>query len=263
MQGALRQLTQRAYERSRPNQSNNIIVAKLEWCGSMERKPEFFLVALLVAVGLLAMVFKSIYEDLLKAAIFKLLSPYFDVSPDGVIMRLGEMVLPLTVAGLIVVVLYRYQRRVFDNELREITRPRFKLLFDPANPLNVRYIRGIHGNTGEKYWIGIENVGAQTIGDVSVRALDSWFTREAIAVAQGRSSGPSRSIIVHTTSALHPNAPDFVEVVGLSYGSASSSPDYIFNTVQRFVIEVVGQNVPSIRQEFEYDPQRRPMLRKV
>jgi hypothetical protein len=64
-------------------------------------------------------------------------------------------------------------------------------------------------------------------------------------------------------SALHPHAPEIVQLFGLSYHSASTSPDYIFNTVQSFTLEAFAENTPAIRKVFEYDPKGRPMLRML
>lgn len=138
-----------------------------------------------------------------------------------------------------------------------------EILFDEG-PLHVEIKRGRHGPTGEFYSIGIENTGNTTIGNVTLRALDSWFTREAIAASQyGQSQSFAAPVELIERTELHPHAPEYKQMFGLSYVTAASHPDYIFNKRQRFTIEALGKDTPAVRKEFEYDPKTRPMLRMI
>ena len=116
--------------------------------------------------------------------------------------------------------------------------------------------------SGEFYSIGIRNSGTQTLDDVTMRALDSWFTREAIAIAQGN-GGRGRPVEIISLDALHPGSQEFRQCFGLDYHSASSAPEYIFNTVQRFTLEATARDRPAVRREFEYNPAMRPMLKMI
>jgi hypothetical protein len=138
-----------------------------------------------------------------------------------------------------------------------------EITFDPGS---AAYLRpntglGLYGPQGEFYSIGVRNSGSKTLDDVTLRALPSWFTREAIAVAQGQSgSGP---VDIIRRGALHPKAEEIAECFGLDYHQPSSAPEYIFNTVQRFTLEATARDAASVRREFEYDPAARPMLKMV
>ncbi len=142
-------------------------------------------------------------------------------------------------------------------------RPKLKILFDPNSQLNVETKRGLYGSTGEFYSVGIENAGSSTIMNVTLRALDSWFTQEAIAVAQGVMSYGGKPVPIIELRELHPGAPEYQQMFGLDYASHVSSPDYIFNKKLRFVLEAIGQDTPAVRLELQYDPQSRPMLQLV
>jgi len=138
-----------------------------------------------------------------------------------------------------------------------------EILFD-SSPLHVEIKQGLHGPITEFYSIGIENTGHPTIANVPVRALDSWFTREAIAAGQyGQRRTFAAPVELICQSELHPHAPEYKQMFGLSYASAASHPDYIFNKKQRFIIEALGKDTAAVRKEFEYDPKARPMLRVV
>jgi len=150
--------------------------------------------------------------------------------------------------------IWRRDRKVDDLSL--------EIVYDPINPTYVRPITGLYGQTGEFYSIAIRNPGAKTLYDVSVRALDSWFTRTAIATAQtGHSITRHEAIPICIKDSLHPNAPEIVQLFGIGYHQGSSNPEYIFNTVQRFTLEAAARDAPAIRREFEYDPNARPMLK--
>jgi hypothetical protein len=79
-----------------------------------------------------------------------------------------------------------------------------EITFDPS--VKADYLRlnaGLHNPQGEFYSIGVRNLGSHTLDDVTLRALPSWFTREAIAVAQGQSgNGP---VEIFRRHALHPH----------------------------------------------------------
>src|ERR1700694_3928462 len=155
---------------------------------------------------------------------------------------------------------FHFLRKVRAELARLRGAPVLELLFGD-DPQFIRPNRTLHGPSGEFYSIGIRNSGTQTLDDVTVRALDSWFTREAIAVAQG--SGGSGPVEIISLDALHPGAQEFKQCFGLDYHTASSAPEYIFNTVQRFTLEATARNTPAVRREFEYNPATRPMLKMI
>lgn len=150
------------------------------------------------------------------------------------------------------------------RRLRSKLRRSIEILFDPADQNYVRPIHGLHGPTGEFFSIGVLNPTENTIHDIKVRALTSWFTREVVAAGRsGRSIDHHYPVDVLDMPSLHPHAPEIVQLFGLSYHSASDDPDYLFNTVQCFTIEALGKDMPAIRKQFEYNPKARPMLRMI
>src|ERR1700731_1056093 len=68
---------------------------------------------------------------------------------------------------------------------RRVTASGLELIYDPADATCVRPITSLYGPTGEFFSVRIRNSGATTLSDVSIRALDSWFTQTIIATAQG------------------------------------------------------------------------------
>jgi hypothetical protein len=154
---------------------------------------------------------------------------------------------------------YRFLRSARAESAARREQNPLEIVFDGWDAQYVRPIRALSSDTGERYWIGIRNNGPQTLDDVALRALDSWFTREAISVAQGQSRS-AHPVEINRVAALHPGVQEITECVGLSYESAASSPDYIFNTVQEFTLEATARNVPAVRRVFRYDPKKRPML---
>ncbi len=150
------------------------------------------------------------------------------------------------------------------RQLRSKLRRSLEILFDPADQNYVRPIHELYGSTGECFSIGILNPTENTIHDVKVRALTSWFTREVIAAGRlGRSVDHHYPVDVLEIPSLHPHAPEILQLFVLSYHSASDDPAYLFNTVQRFTIEALGKDTPAIRKQFEYNPDARPMLRMM
>lgn len=146
------------------------------------------------------------------------------------------------------------------SELRKTERI-LEITFDPAGADYVEQKMGLHGANGEFFSVGVRNGGTRTLDDVTLRALPSWFTREAIATAQMRQgNGPVELIEL---AALHPSSEEIVQCFGLSYAQPATAPEYIFNQVQRFTLETTARDTPSVRRDFEYDPNRRPMLRML
>jgi hypothetical protein len=153
--------------------------------------------------------------------------------------------------------------RLARNELAAIKRSThlLEITFDPASASYVRPIRGLHGTHGEFFSVAVRNVGSRTLEDVTLRALPSWFTREAIATAQLQSGNDPVEII--SKEALHPSAEEIRQCFGLDYHQPASTKEYIFNQVQRFTLEAMARDALTVRREFEYDPDTRPMLKML
>jgi hypothetical protein len=142
-----------------------------------------------------------------------------------------------------------------------------EILFEPNDEQYVRPEISLYGPVGEFYSVAVNNRGGATLTDVSLRALDSFFTRVIISESNlsrvefayyRRGTVPIREI-----AALHPQAPEPVQLFGLSFNCGVTAPDYILNTVQKFTLELVAKDTPAIRRLFEYNPKSRPMLRML
>jgi hypothetical protein len=138
------------------------------------------------------------------------------------------------------------------------------ILFDKEIERFVRPMPALHEQLGEFYTVEISNHGPNSVEDVSLRALDSFFTSSIIS---GTVLSPSQyahytsgTIVIRQFDVLHPKAPQMVQLFGLSFNSGVTAPEYVLNQVRRFTLEVSGKNEGAITREFEYDPKARPML---
>jgi hypothetical protein len=142
---------------------------------------------------------------------------------------------------------------------------RIEILFDDQDDRFVRPLQLLHGVTGEFYWVGLHNAGKKTLHDVTLRAQEGWFVQNTIAVAHPRSTaiGPrsDREPVIIKLDALHPGATEMVQLFGRDYHIGSV--DDVFRDVRRFALEARARDTPTVIDEFEYVPDRRPMIRKL
>jgi hypothetical protein len=140
---------------------------------------------------------------------------------------------------------------------------RIEFLFDDSHTY-VREMRTLHGSRGERYFVGLRNSGTSTLEGVTLRGREGWFVANTIEVAHRRRDRPSeRNPLVVTPSHLDPGATELVELFGLDYSAGSTSPDDVFNRRQRFQLELRARNTPTVVADFDYDPNRRPMVRLI
>jgi hypothetical protein len=136
--------------------------------------------------------------------------------------------------------------------------------YDYQDGACLKFNKNLYGTTGEFYSIWLENIGEKTLEKVSLRASEGWFAQHAIHTAQtGRSARYQKPVPIYEVEELHPDAPEKIEMFGLSYATDSTNADYIFNTVQRFTLEARAKDTKTIRKTFEYNPQTRPMVLAV
>jgi hypothetical protein len=139
-----------------------------------------------------------------------------------------------------------------------------EITFDPSDKKCVKKTGALYGDTGERYYIFIRNSGQRTLENVSIRALESWFTQIIIAVAQkGHSDSYRKPVMILEMDELHPDAPEKIELFGVSYLDPNSGSKDILCTVQRFTLEARAKDTKAVRITLEYDPRARPMLRCV
>ncbi len=141
--------------------------------------------------------------------------------------------------------------------------PKLALRFDAKSEAFVRPIKKLSYESGEFYSLGVANLGNETLHDITIKALDSWFTRVAIAEARGglyEQSHGREPVIIFKKATLHPNETEIFELFGLDFNTGVSAPEYIFNHAERFVLEIAGKDTQAVQRTFEYDPKKRPML---
>lgn len=157
--------------------------------------------------------------------------------------------------------LWKQERCARVEAERRLGANRIEILFGDTEP-HVREIRGLHGARGERYFVGLRNPGATTLEAVTLRACEGWFVENSIAIAHRRPDRhPDRNPIISTFEHLDPGAVELIEIFGLDYNAGSSSPDDVFNRKQLFRLEVRARNTSTILANFEYDRDRRPMVR--
>lgn len=147
------------------------------------------------------------------------------------------------------------------GEYRAMEQSDLIIRFHPDNESCVRIDRNIHGPVGEVYGVLLENGGSKTLEVVSIRALDSWFTEHTFGLSERIYR--KKPVMIFELEHLHPAAPERVGLFGLGYGPDSANPDYIFNTVQQFVLEARAKDTKTVRRTFEFDPAKRPMIRMI
>lgn len=145
-----------------------------------------------------------------------------------------------------------------------------KILFDEEDGRFVRPIKTHLGVLGERYFVGIRNEGRATLHGVTLRAHESWFVECTIAVAHYRVSEHSGAVItarepiVAQFEHLDPGATELAELFGKDFHvSEDYATDAVFRETHRFNLEVRARDTATVVAEFEYVPNRRPMIRMI
>jgi hypothetical protein len=138
-----------------------------------------------------------------------------------------------------------------------------QIVYEINDPKYVRPTKNRYRQVGEMFWVGIRNAGTTTLHGVTLRAQESWFVDNTFAQARA-SKGPFRESepIIETWENIDPGATEMVELFGLSYRE-DANPDDIFGSVRRFALEARARDTSTVIQEFEYDPDKRPMIMKA
>jgi len=140
-----------------------------------------------------------------------------------------------------------------------------RILFDEADGRFVRLIGSPASPRGERYWIALRNMGDRPLHEVSLHAHEGRFVEFTIVPAHPRYSalgiGHDREPVVRELDILSPGASDFVELFGKGYDHGSV--DDLFRAPNRFQLEAKARDTAAVVAEFAYDPDRRPMIRKL
>jgi hypothetical protein len=138
-------------------------------------------------------------------------------------------------------------------------KPDFDILFDPKDP---RFVKQDENET-TRFFIGLRILRRECVLYPNVRARESEFTTSVLS-SFGRLE-PSGSVQLYAGGALDHEDIELIELVRLpSYGFLNiRGPDDPIGHIQRFVLEARGRNATTFRAEFEYDPLKIPMIRKI
>jgi hypothetical protein len=153
----------------------------------------------------------------------------------------------------------RLARNAAENRLAG---SRIQILFDDTDDRYVRPIQTLHGQTGERYFVGIHNPGSATLYTVTLRAQESWFVDNTIAIAHARTPmRRDREPLIAELPHIDPGATELIELFGKDYHNVSA-PN-VFSDKRSFSLEARARDTPTVVAEFEYDPTRRPMIRQL
>jgi hypothetical protein len=146
--------------------------------------------------------------------------------------------------------------RLGAQELLE--RPDFDLLYDPNDP---RFAS--REETETQYRVALHILCRKRVPFPNVRARESEFTARILSNF-GRLE-PSGAVQLYEGGALDHKDIELILLCRLpNYDFLNlEGPDDPRGHIQRFVLEARGANTTTRRFEFEYDPLRIPMIRKI
>lgn len=165
----------------------------------------------------------------------------------------------------------KLDRAIVDwlNSQRELGRrasnAHLQILFDHNASQFIRPIVTLYGPSGERFFVGLRNVSERTLDDISLRAQAGWFVTNTIAVAHGPPSTEynprgDRDVVIKRFDHLDPDAIEMIELFGLNYRKDRNKND-VLGDKRTFTLEARARDTTTVRLEFEYNPDGRPMLR--
>jgi hypothetical protein len=198
------------------------------------------------------------------------------LSPDAAEkLRIPKLIPQITLAWWIVVALTILLMWVFEASFKVDKKRQSRIAelspgdalvvaFDPADTRCVRPYRSLRVPLGERYSILLTNRSGRSLQEIAVIAHASWFTSYAIAhTIKGGSVRRDEPVHVFEGESLHPGASDAVPLVDLRFPAGSRNPNDLFSNKQQFSVEVRARDTETVRLNFEYDPDARPMLRTM
>jgi hypothetical protein len=135
-------------------------------------------------------------------------------------------------------------------------RPDFELIYEPSDPLWV-----VSEPNRTRYFVGLHILARRTVDFPNVWALPGTFTEAVFAtIYPNHQSG---AVQIYSGGAIDWGVTERFEMFGLPPSSKYLSRDSVLRMPHRFVLEIRGRNCQAVRTEFEYDPNKTPMIRKL
>jgi hypothetical protein len=132
-----------------------------------------------------------------------------------------------------------------------------EFIFDESDPRCVKEGDSFYGYDGNyqkprRWWIGIKNSSTtKSAEDVTIRAHESWFVDNTIAIAHRRiDERPKKSPLIFSRATLEPGAVEFVELFGLSPNLSGD----VFKKSHDFVLEARARDTQTVLMTLRYEP---------
>ena|SRR5580704_8928647 len=220
---------------------------------AMAKRSESFELLLVLAGAGLAYSLQNLWNALAEEWIRAHLEYYVGTIAAEVIEKLGATIIPVCSAIAIISFLYKY----IKSELRDAAMgSSLEILYDPLdeNFLRVEYPTD-DGDAVIRYRVGIYNPGPKTLFFPSLRAQESPFVANVIAIAHCVPHIGSPTI--WQADAIDPNTTEYVELFALE-----NSDQARLRQRYTFHLEARAKDVKAAIAEFKYDHRKSPALRR-
>ncbi len=213
--------------------------------------------ALAVVVAALTTVFlaflKQTYWAVLVDLAFGHIAKMFGVERATMIALAAPYIVAFAAALVIVIVAYQIGLR--DRSLK----PAFEIIFDPNDKAFMS-----SSNERTRYFIGLKILTSHTIDSPNIWALNSPFTDRVFKQIYDNNH-PSGNVRIYNGGALDPKVTEIIELFSLRSREYLDMEDKTnpLAIIQQFTLEARGRDVPPVKQKFEYDPNKFPMIRKL
>jgi hypothetical protein len=132
---------------------------------------------------------------------------------------------------------------------------KFEFVFDQTDR---RFVRTKKEKTS--YFFGLHILAKETIDFPNVWALDSEFTQITFA-RRFMQSHPSRDVQIYKGGAIDPDHTEIIEMWEFPNEKKWIDARSPLRSAYRFTLQARGRHCKPVDQEFEYDPDKTPMIR--
>jgi hypothetical protein len=153
----------------------------------------------------------------------------------------------------------------FHKELQDEIKQRdaqeakkFEFVFDPSDQ---RFVRRMQQQT--RYFFGLHILAKETIDYPNVWALDSEFTKITFAQRSMSAHHPSGAVAIYKGGAIDPGHTEIIELYDLPNDKKFINARSPLHAAYRFTLQARGRNCKPVDQEFEYNPDKTPMIRML
>lgn len=138
---------------------------------------------------------------------------------------------------------------------------KFEFVFDENDP---RFVRTENQKTC--YFIGLHILSRETIDFPNIWALHSEFTERIFAKHyMGARHHASRAVQIYKGGAIDPDHTEIIELLDLPTSKKwlNAPLNDPLRSVQKFTLQARGRNCKPVAQDFEFDPDKTPMIRML